>query len=156
MNEYFIQTLSVITFLAMADLLVTKSSNGKLVKTVISLISVTTLAIPIVSIIKNVDFSSDNFNYNENYNEYLLNLEEEVYIKRIKKALYDAEISDFELSIEFSGGENPFLLNKITVIFINGVINSKSEHIDMTERVNLALKNVINLSGVTVEIETKG
>ncbi len=155
MKEYFYQTLSVITFLSIADLIVTKSKNGKIVKTIISLISVTALSLPIISIVKNVKLSNENFNYVQNYNEYLLELQEEVYKKTIKKALFDAQIDNFELEFEFSSDDNIFKLEKIIIIFENEVINDNNEHIDMTERVNLALKNTVNLSGVTIEIETK-
>ena len=149
MKEYFYQTLSVITFLSIADLIVTKTKNGKIVKTIISLISVTALSIPIISIVKNVKITNENYTLVENYNEYLLNQ------NSIKKALIDAEIDNFELKFEFSSSENLFKLEKIIIIFENEVINDNSEHIDMTERVNLALKNTINLSGVTIEIEAK-
>ena len=62
MNSFFVEALSAITFLAVFDLLISKSNNGKLVKIVISLISVTILAFPIVSIVKNFSLPTNSYN----------------------------------------------------------------------------------------------
>lgn len=153
MKEYFYQTLSLITFLALVDILVSKSSNGRVVKTVISLISVTALAIPIVSIIKNVDFSLNEDIANENYTKYLLELEEKTYKEKVRSALSYEELYPKDIVIEFLDEKNSFTVNKIILIFEKGVITSEDEHINMTDRVISVLNSKINLSGVTVEIE---
>lgn len=153
MKEYFYQTLSIITFLALVDLLISKSSNGRLVKAVISLISVIALAIPIVSIINNVDFSVSDDLITQNYNQYLLELEEKTYKEKVSKILANEELYPKDIIIEFSKDENSYKVEKIKLIFEKGVITSESEHINMTDRVELVLNSKINLSGVTVEIE---
>lgn len=153
MKEYFYQTLSIITFLALVDLLISKSSNGRLVKAVISLISVIALAIPIVSIINNVDFSVSDDLITQNYNQYLLELEEKTYKEKVSKILANEELYPLDIIIEFSKDENSYKVEKIKLIFEKGVITSESEHINMTDRVELVLNSKINLSGVTVEIE---
>ena len=153
MKEYFYQTLSIITFLALVDLLISKTSNGRLVKAVISLISVIALAIPIVSIINNVDFSVSNDLITQNYNQYLLELEEKTYKEKVSKILANEELYPKDIIIEFSKDENLYKVEKIKLIFEKGVITSESEHINMTDRVELVLNSKINLSGVTVEIE---
>lgn len=155
MDRYFIQALSAITFLAVIDLLVSKSNNGKTVKTVISLISVTILAVPIVTIIKNFTFTSDIEFINYDYTEYLLNLEKEVYKNRIEKALNTSDIEYESVDFEFSNENNPFKLEKIVIKPHGNVIIGSEEHINMSERVNLALENVINLSEVEIKIEAK-
>ena len=148
MKEYFYQTLSVITFLALLDILVSKSSNGRVVKTVISLISVIALAIPIVSIINNVNFSINGDSANQNYTKYLHELEE-----KVRSALSYEKLYPKDIIIEFLDSENSFTVNKIILIFEKGVITSESEHINMTDRVISVINNKINLSGVTIEIE---
>jgi hypothetical protein len=153
MKEYFYQTLSIITFLALVDLLISKSSNGRLVKAVISLISVIALAIPIVSIINNVDFSVSDDLITQNYNQYLLELEEKTYKEKVSKILANEELYPKDIIIEFSKDENSYKVEKIKLNFEKGVITSESEHINMTDRVELVLNSKINLSGVTVEIE---
>lgn len=153
MKEYFYQTLSIITFLALVDLLISKTSNGRLVKAVISLISVIALAIPIVSIINNVDFSVSDDLITQNYNQYLLELEEKTYKEKVSKILANEELYPKDIIIEFSKDENSYKVEKIKLIFEKGVITSESEHINMTDRVELVLNSKINLSGVTVEIE---
>ena len=153
MKEYFYQTLSINTFLALVDILISKTSNGRLVKAVISLISVIALAIPIVSIINNVDFSVSDDLKTQNYNQYLLELEEKTYKEKVSKILANEELYPKDIIIEFSKDENSYKVEKIKLIFEKGVITSESEHINMTDRVELVLNSKINLSGVTVEIE---
>lgn len=153
MKEYFYQTLSVITFLALLDILVSKSSNGRVVKTVISLISVIALAIPIVSIINNVNFSINGDSANQNYTKYLHELEEKTYKEKVRSALSYEKLYPKDIIIEFLDEKNSFTVNKIILIFEKGVITSESEHINMTDRVISVINNKINLSGVTIEIE---
>ena len=117
MKEYFYQTLSIITFLALVDLLISKTSNGRLVKAVISLISVIALAIPIVSIINNVDFSVSDDLITQNYNQYLLELEEKTYKEKVSKILANEELYPKDLIIEFSKDENSYKVEKIKLIF---------------------------------------
>ncbi len=155
MDRYFIEALSAITFLAVIDLLISKTNNGKAVKTVISLISVTILAVPIVSIIKNFAITNDTISIDYDYSEYLLNLEKEVYKNKIEKALKRSEIEYESIYLEFSNGENPYELKKIVIKLNIEVINGSEEHINMSERVKLSLENVINISEVEIKIEAE-
>ena len=154
MDRYFVEALSAITFLAVVDVLISKSNNGKLVKGVISLISVTILAIPIVSLVKNFSFSSNSQPYNVEYFEYLFNLEKEVCQNKVEKALYDDGFEYKSVMLEFQENEGVYTLNKITIKPLKTVINGSNEHINMLETLNLTLKTIINLSEVEIVIET--
>ena len=95
MNSYFYSVLGVLVFLSLIDIIVPKSSNGKAVKAVISLISVSVLLVPIISIIKGKTYD---FNVkNDYYHEYLLELEGNVIKNVIKKTLSDNEINHQEV-----------------------------------------------------------
>ena len=154
MDRYFVEALSAITFLAIVDVLISKSNNGKLVKGVISLISVTILAIPIVSLVKNFSFSSNSQSYDVEYFEYLFNLEKEVCQNKVEKALFDGGFEYKSVMLEFEENEGVYTLNKITIKPLKTVINGSNEHINMLETLNLTLKTIINLSEVEIVIET--
>lgn len=89
MKDYFIATILIILFLSIVDLIVTKSKNGKVVKMVISLVSVTLLSAPIVSIVKNGSINFDSYTIDYEYSNHLLNLESSIIKSKIKTALND-------------------------------------------------------------------
>lgn len=153
MNRYIIEALSAITFLAIFDLLISKSNNGKLVKVVISLISVTILAVPIVSIVKNFSISTNEYFADLEYAEYLLNIEKKVCQNKVEKALNSDDIEYKNVILEFEQKDGFYNLNKITIKLLKTVINGSEEHINMLERVNLTLKTIINLNEVEIVIE---
>ncbi len=155
MNSFFVEALSAITFLAVFDLLISKSNNGKLVKIVISLISVTILAFPIVSIVKNFSLPTNSELTDKNYSEYLFNLEKEVSKSKVEKALLKGNVEYEKVILEFEEKDGLYTLNKITIKPLKTVINGSEEHINMLERVNLTLKAIINLNEVDILIETK-
>ena len=153
MNRYIIEALSAITFLAIFDLLISKSNNGKLVKVVISLILVTILAVPIVSIVKNFSISTNEYFADLEYAEYLLNIEKKVCQNKVEKALISDDIEYKNVILEFEQKDGFYNLNKITIKLLKTVINGSEEHINMLERVNLTLKTIINLNEVEIVIE---
>lgn len=155
MNSFFVEALSAITFLAVFDLLISKSNNGKLVKIIISLISVTILAFPIVSIVKNFSLPTNSELADKNYSEYLFNLEKDVSKNKVEKALLKGNVEYEKVILEFEEKDGLYTLNKITIKPLKTVINGSEEHINMLERVNLTLKTIINLSEVDILIETK-
>ena len=121
---------------------------------VISLISVTILGVPIVSIIKNFSFTSTESIAQVNYAEYLLNLEKEAYKNQIEKVLFSSEFEFESIEVEFEKADTYFYLNKIIIKPKKLVINGSIEHINMLETVNSILNSIINLSEVEVIIET--
>ena len=155
MHSYFISTLYSIAFLAILDIFISNSNNGKTVKIIISLISVVILAVPIVNVIKNFTFSEVEIESDFEYSEYLLKLEKNILNNKIESALKSASIEFSSIRLEFLDDENKLLLKKIFIKPKTSVLTGSDEHIDMAERVNLALKNIIELGVCEIEIETQ-
>ncbi len=152
MNNLFVVSLTSITFLTMLDVIVSKTKNGKVVKTVISLVAVTILLTPIVSIIKNFDINYD-ISANENYQNYLIDFESKVYKSTIKSVLEKNGYEVQDVIISFSE-DNVYSPKKVTIKLKNTVINGQEEHINMIERVKTLLKTAINTENVEILIET--
>ncbi|MBE5744489.1 MAG: hypothetical protein E7358_07290 [Clostridiales bacterium] len=150
MKDYLIISLSIVVLLAFLDIFISKTKNGKVVKSVISVISVTMLLTPIVSIIKGDSSLLEGGYYNEYLSEYLIELEKKVVVNKIDSALdnLDYLISDFEL--EFSNENDCVILEKIKL----KVINQNYEHIDILETVKNSLKTVVDVEKVEINFET--
>jgi hypothetical protein len=143
--------LGVLVFLSLIDIIVPKSSNGKAVKAVISLISVSVLLVPIISIIKGKTYD---FNVkNDYYHEYLLELEGNVIKNVIKKTLSDNEIKFSSVETEFNEDDNDFSLKKIIINLEIEVINGSEEHINIIKKVKLLLEGKIDFEKVELIIE---
>ncbi len=154
MNNYLIVTLSVIIFLAFLDLITSSSKNGKVVKMVTSLIAVTMLAVPIISIVKNENLTQDKVYYNEYLNDYLVELEKKVVQNKIESALKDLECKFSNVNVEFIDEKGTLILEKITVKFDTAVINENGLHIDILESVKNSLKSAIDIQKVEIIVET--
>lgn len=152
MNEYFITTLSVALFLAVVDVLVSKTQNGKIVKSVISLILVTVLAVPIIKIIGNEDFNIENSFSTSKFEAELIKLEKEILTEKIESTLNDNEINFINVSVEMSSQEASFNVEKIIIKFSNSVIKGESERINMLDKVQKLLKPIFS-EGDKIQIE---
>ena len=144
MKEYLYSiTISVLVF-AVFDLFITKTRNGKLAKSIISLIVTTMIAIPIVNL-----FTSSNSNsFNLNDGDFLAHLEEiedKSQKSYVKSLLLKEGIEVIEIDIDRED-------NKIKKLII--VISSKSSHIDITKVVLETLKDLVD-KGVEVIVETQ-
>ena len=145
MKEYLYATLTSVLVLISIDILISKSKNGKVVKSVLALVVTTMLAVPVVSLITgkgsySLDFSSEYF-------EYLTELEDENLKSKIKTAIYEKGIEVKSVTFEKENG-------KIVKVFIkieNEVILDGNGHINIiTERVY----SVIKSDGVEIIVET--
>ncbi len=144
MKEYLYSiTISVLVF-AVFDLFITKTRNGKLAKSIISLIVTTMIAIPIVNL-----FTSSNSNsFNLNDGDFLAHLEEiedKSQKSYVKSLLLKEGVEVIEIDIDRED-------NKIKKLII--VISSKSSHIDITKVVLETLKDLVD-KGVEVIVETQ-
>ena len=150
MNNFFLASLTSIAFLSILDVLVSKSKNGKLVKTVISIVAVCMLLTPILSIVKNFSLSNINeIDYEKDY----LELEGKIYTSNIKNVLLKAGYKVEGVEVEFSTENENSTLNKITIKFRNQVIIESGGHINMLDNVKTLLSGSINLDKVEVVIE---
>lgn len=153
MEEYFIATLSVSVFLALVDVLVTKTQNGKFVKMVISLILVTVLAVPIIKIIGNNNFTLDDKFSSLGLETELIELEKDILTEKIEKTLTNNSIEFLSVDVQVSHNENGYVIDKIIIKFSKNVINSDSERINMLEKMKTLLKSIIS-NGDIIQVES--
>lgn len=154
MNSYLVSTLSVITLLSFLEIIVSKTSNGKAVKTVISLICTFMLIVPVVSILKGEN------NYNEalvsenSYYKHLEVLQESAVLQNVKFALNKGDFKYFDTSVEYEFNGDIKSISKIKIILDKGVIISQDERINMIKEVKTLLSEVVDVEEVEIEIET--
>ncbi len=154
MKEFFVSTLSAITLLALLDILVTKTKNGKVVKMVISLVATFLISVPIIKIFKGENNFNSYVTSDELYLKYLDNLEEETIKSEIKITLNIANFKYKDICVLFEDGADGKILKKLIIILDKGVIIDKNEHINMIENAKLLLEKVIDVNKVEIEIET--
>lgn len=153
MSGYLVSTLSIITVLAFLDILVSKTRNGRAVKTVISLITTFMLVLPVVSILKGEGFSNEVLDSNSFYDEYLVELEEKTVLSSIKFALNKGEFDFIDVATEYSTEKDEKYLKKIIIKLENKVISGSDEHINMLKEAKKLLENTVDLNEVEIEIE---
>ncbi len=154
MQSYFISTIYSITFLAILDVFISRTNNGKTVQVIISLISVVILAVPIVNVIKNYTFNGIETESNYEYSKYLVQFEKKLLSNKVESLLKRENIEFDDVRYDYIEDENGITLKKITIKTKNDVLNGSSEHIDMTERAILALKNIIDTGVCEIRVET--
>ncbi|MBQ3235591.1 MAG: hypothetical protein IJA97_05490 [Clostridia bacterium] len=154
MNSYLLTTLSIIIILSFFEILVTKTQNGKVVKTVISLIITLILTIPIVSILKGEGIDESFVNVNLEYASHLDNLEKTAVESKIKFCLDQGGFVYKGVKAEFENSSDLIALKKIYIILDGGVIIEETERINMIKDAERLLKNVIDIGEVEIEIET--
>lgn len=153
MNNYFFATISVIILLAFLDIIISKTKNGKVVKSVVSLIAVTMLAVPIVSIVKGDNSLIKEGYYSEYTKNYLIDLEKKVVKNKIKEALKDLEYEILNVEVEYFSENDLLEIKKVTVYLSSAVINENNEHIDILESVKNAMSTVVDVQKVEIEVE---
>ena len=135
MKDYLYSIVISVLVFAVFNLFITKTKNGKLVKSIISLI---------VNLVSNK--SLDNFNFSdEDYLTHLERVEEESQKSYVKSLLLKANVD--VKKVEINREENKVKNVKV-------VISSNSSHIDITKVVLDALKDVVD-KGVEVIVETQ-
>lgn len=146
MKDYLSSIILSIFVLIAFDVLVSKTKNGKMVKSVISLVVTIMLVIPIVNL-----FSSENIldfaGSNQTYKSYLNQIEENTIKTQITSALNKEELN--AESIELYREEER--IYKIHIIIDGLGITEKNEHINITELV----KNVLKNENLEIVVETK-
>lgn len=153
MSNYLFSTLSIIIFLAFLDIIISKTKNGKMVRTITSLIAVSMLVLPIVSIIKGDNNIVKNGYYSEYLNEYLVNLEKKVISTKIKNALKDFEYDVLSVEVDFNNSEDQLIVKKVKILLDESVISENISHIDIVESVEKLLETVVDPQKVEIKIE---
>lgn len=148
MKEYFLTIITATFFLAILDGVLPQNNNGKLVKTIITVVSVSIILVPILNFFKN-DFE---YNYSEQvfdkYDDYLLKYQEETTINEIKTLLnnnkYDVS------SVEILNDSDKQI---IKIILLDNGINEDSEHINSIENAQNLVKERLYLNAWEVQVE---
>lgn len=153
MSNYLFSTLSIIIFLAFLDMVISKTKNGKMVRTITSLIAVSMLVLPIVSIIKGDNNIVKNGYYSEYLSEYLVNLEKKVISTKIKNALKDFEYDVLSVEVDFNNSEDQLIVKKVKILLDESVISENISHIDIVESVEKLLETVVDAQKVEIKIE---
>ena len=151
MNSYFSVIITSISFLTVLDLLISKSKNGRVAKTVISVVSVTMLAYPVVSLIKNFNLSYTP-EADVNFEIHLLENKKSFYENSIKNSLNELGFEILNVNCEFDSKKS-YNLNKITVKTKFDVINKNDANIYMVDEIKKLLKSVTDVNFVEIIIE---
>lgn len=141
MAQYFISILSISLFLAMVDLLLLKTQNAKLVRSIISLILITVLIVPIINIIESNDFGDNN--YSLELEEQLILIEKETLTSKIKNVLDSNNVIYDSLSVEISTEDNKYQIKKV-IIYLSQVINDENERININEKIKNLISSLIS------------
>lgn len=149
MKTYFITTLSTVFLIVVLDTLVSKSKNGVLVKTVISLVVTTVLAGLITSIITKNNVNHNFQDFQTEYKIYLLEYEKSAVKSQILVRLEKEGYND--ISISFL--DNGINITKVSVKIAYKVINGEIEHIFNLEPAEKIVKEIVG-ERVEVCVET--
>ena len=144
MKEYIYTIIVSVFVFAVFDVFVSKTKNGKIVKSIISLIITTLIAIPVINLVTNNNLNSEFLN-NEDYATYLEELEDNSQKSTLKSLLLKEGVKVSDIEIVREGG----VIKNVII-----VISSNDEHIDITNKVLSVVKSVVD-DGVEVIVETK-
>ena len=144
MKEYIYTIIVSVFVFAVFDAFVSKTKNGKIVKSIISLIITTLIAIPVINLVTNNNLNSEFLN-NEDYATYLEELEDNSQKSTLKSLLLKEGVKVSDIEIVSEGG----VIKNVII-----VISSNDEHIDITNKVLSVVKSVVD-DGVEVIVETK-
>ena len=125
----------------MVDLLLLKTQNAKLVRSIISLILITVLIVPIINIIESNDFGDNN--YSLELQEQLILIEKETLTSKIKNVLDSNNVNYDSLSVEISTEDNKYQIKKV-IIYLSQVINDENERINNNEKIKNSISSLIS------------
>lgn len=153
MKNYLLSVIHAVIFIVVAEFFTVKGKNGKLTKMVLSLVTISIFFSPISKILS----SENNFsvNLNENYYNYLINLEEETLKNEIISAVkpnYN-NLKSVTLNLNCLSGENS--TKKVTLTFNCDGINCNTAHINITKEVQNLINEKFNFNSQGVEIIVK-
>ena len=125
MENYIKISMLVIVFLTFIQLILPTNSMKNVSKSVISLICVFTLTVPLISIIKNKELTSE-ITFDEKYYEHLNVVENNTIINESKLILNQYDLKDYDIKII----ENSLSEKSVEIIFHNAEYGKNEEHIN--------------------------
>ena len=149
MKEYIYSVSAILILLTVVELISPKSSIGKPLKIIVSLISVSIILAPITKLFK--EDSSVEIIENQQYLEYLNDLEEKTVANQIKMKLNSSKIEYIKLEIDRLDAENEKIKFYVKIYFNKQVINENFSHINSIEEELEVIKKELYLDNVTIE-----
>lgn len=142
MKEYLISCISAVAFFSLIESLVLKGALTKILKSIISLISILIIIYPIVNLI-NYNFK-DNYNQiNEEYSSYLIKIEQKTTESEISSLLIKNGYTVSEVKVEVDNQNGNAIIKKINVKISVLGITENEEHININDKIkNLILENL--------------
>ena len=153
MNTYLLTAVLITIFVAMLDVLIIDGKNGKLVKCIISLISVACFITPLLSILSNNDFEVEF--YNKEFTNYLIETEKQTVESEILGTLTSTNYNVVSVNSVVENANDIISTKKVEIILNCNGINCKEDHINITKEIEvLILKNVFeSKSGVEIIVK---
>lgn len=152
MNSYIYSIGGAITVLALFENIAPNSKNGKLAKTIISIVCVTMIMSPIINIFKN-DYSNSNIESNSDYNQYLLNYELNLTEKSIEYLLKNNDFTVENIDINGDNENGKYVIKSMRIKLANLVINENDEHIIISEKIKNLISSRLQIKDVEITIE---
>ncbi len=155
MKEYLISCISAVAFFSLIESLVLKGALTKILKSIISLISILIIIYPIVNLI-NYNFK-DNYNQiNEEYSSYLIKIEQKTTESEISSLLIKNGYTVSEVKVEVDNENGNAIIKKISVKISVLGITENDEHININDKIkNLILEN-LHENSVEIDVTING
>lgn len=153
MNNYLLTAVFISIFIALTEILVVNGKNGKLVKIVTSLITVTAFLSPILDIL---NYSNDNsIVFDAEYSKYLEKVEKQMVESEVLGVIKTNNFSVKTVNAAVDNNEGNISTKKVEIILWCNGINCESEHINISKEVEkLIFNNVFNdEAGIEIVIE---
>ncbi len=144
MKNYLIVCVVTILFFSLLENMLIKGSLNKIVKSVFSIICVLIIAYPITNLVKS-GFNFASVNFNEEFSNHLLKIEENTVELEVKNLLIKNNFSVKNVEVIAENSNGIVAVKKINVIIKAEVINENDEHINIINQAKKLLeKNCYN------------
>ncbi len=151
MNNYIYAIGGAITVLALFENIAPSGKNGKLCKTIISIICVIMIMSPIIKIFKN-EYNGEVMS-SASYSEYLLNYEETLTAKSIEYLLKNNDFSIENVEVNGENVDGKFIVKLVKIKLKNLVILDSDEHIFISEKIKNLIKSRLYVDDMELIIE---
>ena len=155
MNNYLLIAVLVSVFVCIADVLIVDGKNGKLVRSIVSMLCVLAFVEPVLSLFNLNTNNSTNFNVE--FTSFLVKTEKETIESEILGLLKLKNYNVISVNAVVDSENESVSTKKVEIILNGNGINLNNEHINITKEVEkLILNNVFSVeTGVEIVVEFK-
>lgn len=150
-NNYLTQVVSVVIFIAFAEILSVKNKNGKLVKTIFSLVVTISLISPISALLSG-KYSSKSVDADVEFTNYLVKYEKKSIEKEVSSLLKVSGLNVNDVIANVNYIEGKISTKKVLITLNCDGINCSDEHINITTKTKTAVTNSFFSNNNEVEI----